>query len=442
MDKIFKLKEHNTTVRTEILAGISTFLAMAYILAVNPTYLSDAGMDAGAVFTATAVSAAIATLCMAFIANYPVALASGMGINAFFAYTVCGSMGCSYKVALTAILVEGIIFIILSLFRFREALVNKIPSNLKYGISAGIGLFITLVAFEGAGIVIPGDGTILGMGSFTSAAFVLALVGLVIIAALSHYKVPGAILIGILVTWIMGICAQLVGWYVPAEGTSLIPSLSATKLSAPLFFEFDFGFVKDNLVTFGVIVFTFLYSDLFDTVGTLIGVASKADLLDENGELPQAKGALLSDAIGTVVGACLGTSTVSSYVESTVGVAVGGRTGLTAVTTAVLFLISLIFAPFFLSIPAFATTPAVAYVGLLMLSAVKKIDFEADVADAIAAFLAIVVMPFTYSIANGIMFGIISWVILKILTGKIKDIHPIMWISVALFAVYIAAVVM
>ncbi|MCD7856188.1 MAG: NCS2 family permease [Clostridiales bacterium] len=437
MEKLFKLKEHGTDVKTEILAGITTFLAMAYILAVNPTYLAAAGMDQASVFTATALSAAIATLCMAFIANYPVALASGMGLNAFFAFTVCLGMGYSYKVALTAIFVEGIIFIILSFFRFREALVNKIPANLKFGISAGIGLFITIVALEGSGVVVLNESTIVALGDFSSAAFVLSMVGLMIIAVLQHYKVPGSILLGIIITWILGIFAQLIGWYVPAEGTSLIPSLSSIGIAAPTFFAFDFNFVTQNFAAFAVIVFTFLFTDIFDTVGTLIGVARKADLLDENGELPNAKGALLSDAIGTVVGACLGTSTVTSYVESTVGVAAGGKTGLTALTTAVLFIVALIFAPIFLAIPTFATTPAVVYVGLLMLSAVKKVDFESDMADAVSAFLAIVIMPLTYSISNGIMFGIISWVVIKIFTGKIKEINPIMWISVALFILYI-----
>lgn len=437
MEKLFKLKEHGTDVKTEILAGITTFLAMAYILAVNPNYLSATGMPAASVFTATAVSAAIATLCMAFIANYPVALASGMGLNAFFAFTVCGAMGYSYQVALTAILVEGIIFIILSFFKFREALVNKIPANLKYGISAGIGLFVTVVALLGSGVVVASESTTIALGDLSSAAFVLSLVGLIVIAVLQHYRVPGAILLGILVTWVLGIVAQLIGWYVPAEGTSLIPSLSSLGVAAPVFFAFDFSFIGQNFAAFAIIVFTFLFTDIFDTVGTLIGVASKAELLDENGELPNAKGALLSDAIGTVVGACLGTSTVTSYVESTVGVAAGGKTGLTALTTAVLFIVALIFAPIFLAIPTFATTPAVVYVGLLMLTAVKKVDFESDIADAVSAFLAIVIMPLTYSISNGIMFGIISWVILKILTGKIKDISPVMWISVALFVLYI-----
>ncbi|MCD8091166.1 MAG: NCS2 family permease [Clostridiales bacterium] len=437
MEKLFKLKENGTDVKTEIIAGITTFLAMAYILAVNPSILSAAGMDAGGVFTATAISAAIATFCMAFIANYPVALASGMGLNAFFAYTICIGMGYSYQVALTAILVEGIIFIILSFFRFREALVNKIPSNLKYGITAGIGLFVTIVALIGSGVVVADESTVVALGDFRSAAFVLSLAGLLIIAALQHYKVPGAILLGIIITWILGIFAQLGGWYVPAEGTSLIPSLSFGAVSAPTFFAFDFNFIVSNFASFAFITLTFLYTDIFDTVGTLIGVASKADLLDENGELPNARGALLSDAIGTVVGACLGTSTVTSYVESTVGVAAGGKTGLTAATTAFLFLISIIFAPIFLAIPTFATTPAIVYVGLLMLTSVKNIDFDSDVADSVAAFLAIVIMPLTYSIANGIMFGVIAWVILKILTGKIKDINPIMWVSVVLFAIYI-----
>ena len=450
MEKLFKLKEHGTNVKTEIIAGITTFLAMSYILAVNPGYLgSIPGATPAGVFMATALSAAIATLCMAFFANYPVALASGMGLNAFFAFTVCGAMGYSYEVALTAILIEGIIFMILSIFKFREALVNKIPANLKFGITAGIGLFITIIALLNAGIVVSSDATTVAMGDLASAPVALALVGLLVIGVLQHFKVPGGILLGIIITWVLGIVAELIGWYVPnpdAGVYSVIPSLSwdaiKANFAAPAMFKFDFGFIAKNIAPFAVVVFTFLYTDIFDTVGTLIGVAQKGNLLAEDGSLPNASGALMADAVGTVVGACLGTSTVTSYVESSAGVAAGGRTGLTAVTTAVMFLIAIIFAPIFLAIPGFATTPAMLYVGLLMLSAVKNVDFDGDAADTIGAFLAIVMMPLTYSIANGIMFAILGWVVLKIAIGKIKDISAIMWISVALFAAYIVLKVM
>ena len=446
MEKLFKLKAHNTNVKTEIIAGITTFLAMSYILAVNPGMLGiiPDGPGPAAIFMATALSAAIATICMAFFANYPVALASGMGLNAFFTYTVCLTMGYSYKVALTAILLEGIIFMILSIFKFREALVNKIPKNLKLGITAGIGLFITIIALINAGIVINNDSTLVGLGDLGSPQVVLAIVGLLIIGVLHHYKVKGDILIGILATWVLGILAELVGWYVvdiEAGVYSLIPSLSwegiKANFAAPALFQFDFAFIKDNFMAFAVVLFTFLYTDIFDTVGTLIGVAQKGDLLEEDGSLPRAGGALMADAVGTVAGACLGTSTVTSYVESSAGVAAGGRTGLTALTTGILFLIAIPFAPIFLAIPGFATTPAMLFVGLLMLSAVTKMDFDGDVADAIGGFLAVVMMPFAYSIATGIMFAMIAWVVLKLLTGKAKDISPIMWISVALFAIYI-----
>ncbi len=442
MDKFFKLKERGTNVRTEVIAGITTFLAMAYILAVNPGYFEALdGVSKAAIFSATAISAAIATLCMAFFANYPVALASGMGLNAFFVYTVCLTMGYSYEVALTAILVEGIIFLLLSLCNFREALVNQIPKNLKFGITAGIGLFITIIALINAGVVVANPATILGIGSFGSPQFVLALVGLLIIAVLHHNKVPGSILLGIVITWALGMVAEAIGWYAPdpAAGVySVFPSFSFSDFAAPNMFKFDFTFIKDNLASFAVVVFTFLFTDIFDTVGTLIGVAEKGDLLDENGELPQAKGALLADAVGTVVGACLGTSTVTSYVESSAGVSAGGRTGLSSVVTAIMFILSLVFAPVFLAIPSFATTPAMVFVGLLMFGAVKNIDFENDMADAVAAFVAIAFMPLTYSIANGIMFGMLSWVIVKIFTGKVKDVKAIMWVSTALFAVYFA----
>jgi len=445
LEKLFKIKERGSSVRTEIIAGITTFLAMAYILAVNPNYLSAAGIPVGAAFSATAISAAIATLCMAFFANYPVALASGMGLNAFFAFTVCGTMGYSYQVALTAILIEGIIFMILSLFKFREALVNKIPNNLKFGITAGIGLFITIIALLNAKIVVADPATTVALGNLAAPGVVLALVGLLIIGVLQHYKVPGGILLGILITWILGIGAELIGWYVPnveAGIFSVIPSFNMDSFAAPLFFEFDFGFIAKNAASFALVVFTFLYTDIFDTVGTLIGVAEKGNLLDKDGKLPKAGGALMADAIGTTVGACLGTSTVTSYVESSAGVAAGGKTGLASVVTAILFLISLVLAPVFTAIPSFATTPAMLYVGLLMLSSVKKVDFEGDAADIIGAFLAIVMMPLTYSIANGIMFGMLSWVILKVLMGKIKEVSGVMWISVALFVAFIVLKVM
>ncbi len=440
MEKLFKLKENGTNVKTEIIAGITTFLAMAYILAVNPSYLGGIpGATPGGILTATALSAAIATLCMAFFANYPVALASGMGLNAFFAYTVCGAMGYSYEVALTAVFIEGLIFMLLSLFKFREALVNQIPKNLKFGITAGIGLFITIIALINSGIVVADPATTVAVGSFSSPQFILALLGLLIIGVLHYFKVPGDILLGILATWGLGIVAELVGWYVvnPDAGVySLIPSFTGINIEAPAMFKFDFEFALNNLSTFLIVCFTFLYTDIFDTVGTLIGVAEKGNLLDEKGELPNAKGALMADAVGTVVGACMGTSTVTSYVESSAGVSAGGRTGLASVVTAILFVLSLVLAPLFLAIPSFATTPAMLFVGLLMLSAIKNMDFDGDIADVIGGFMAVIFMPFTYSIANGIMFGMLSWVILKILTGKLRDIKPVMWVSTTLFVFY------
>lgn len=450
MEKIFKLKENGTNVKTEIIAGITTFLAMAYILAVNPSILSAAGMDPNAIFAATAVSAAFATLIMAFYANYPVVLASGMGLNAYFAYTVVPQLAEQgitnpWQVALTAILVEGIIFIILSIFKFRETLVNKVPQNLKYGISAGIGLFITIVGLKGAGVIVSNESTLVGLGKIGSAEVVLALVGILIVATLWHYRVKGSILIGILATWVLGIIAQLCGWY---QGASLIPDFANYSVLGPIqnmatetFFKFDFGYVAQHALNFAVIVFAFLFVDLFDTVGTLIGVAQEGNLLNEKGELPRVGRALMSDALGTCLGACLGTSTVTSYVESTTGVAEGGRTGLTALTSAILFILAIPLYPIFLAIPSFATAPALVFVGLLMIKNVTKMDFESDIADTVGGFVAIVFMPFAYSIATGIMFGILTWVILKVVTGKIKEIHPIMWIAFALFAVRIVTII-
>ena len=451
MEKLFQLKKNGTTVKTELIAGLTTFLSMVYILAVNPSILSAAGMEPGAVFTATAVSAAFACAIMAFFANYPIALASGMGLNAYFAYSVCIPMAEAgiqdpWQIALTAVLVEGIVFIILSLFKFRETLVNKVPANLKYGISAGIGLFIAIIGLKGAGIVISDQSTLVALGNIGAPQFILAMVGFLVIAILHHYKVTGDILIGILVTWILGMIAQAAGWYqidVEAGAYSLFPDFSGASFipAAPSLFKFNFGYVTSHALEFAVIVFSFLFVDLFDTVGTVIGVADKANLLDEKGNLPRVGATLMADAVGTVVGACLGTSTVTSYVESSAGAAQGGRTGLTALTTGVMFIIALVLSPIFLAIPSFATTPALVFVGLLMMSSVKKMTFEGDIADVVSGFIAIVMMPFTYSIANGIMFGILSWVILKICTGKIKDVHPVMWVSSALFVLRIITLI-
>lgn len=451
MENFFKLKENNTNVKTEITAGITTFLSMVYILAVNPSILSASGMDAAAVFTATAVSAAIATLFMAFFANYPIALASGMGLNAYFAYSVCIPMAEAgindpWKIALTAVLVEGVIFVLLSLCKFRETLVNKIPANLKLGITAGIGLFIAIVGLKGAGIVVASESTLLTMGDISSPQVVLALVGLLVLVILYHFNVTGYILWGILLTWVLGMIAQAAGWYqvdVDAGVYSLFPDFSSgIKPAAPTFMAFDFSYATGHIIEFLVVVFAFLFVDLFDTAGTLVGIASKADLLDKDGNLPHASGALMSDALGTIVGACLGTSTVTSYVESSAGVAAGGRTGLSSVVTAIFFVIALFLSPIFLAIPGFATTPALVFVGLLMLSAIKNMDFSDDAAGAIGGFMAIIMMPFTYSIANGIMFGILAFVIVRTFTGKAKDVHPVMWISAALFALRIVTMIL
>ncbi|MEQ2520156.1 NCS2 family permease [Ruthenibacterium sp. CLA-JM-H11] len=450
MEKFFRLKEHGTTVKTEIIAGITTFLAMAYILAVNPSMLGAAGMNTAGVFVATALSAAFATVIMAFWANYPIALASGMGLNAYFAYTVCGSLSAQgfedpWRIALTAILVEGIIFIILSAFKFRETLVNSIPENLKYGITAGIGLFISIVGLKGAGVIVANESTLVALGNVGDASVALALIGIALIGIMLYYNIKGAILWGILITWILGIFAQLSGWY---TGVSVLPDFANNSFMAgfagmgEIAFKFDFSYVASNVVDFAVIVFAFLFVDLFDTVGTLIGVAAKGDMLDKEGKLPRVGRALMSDAIGTVAGACMGTSTVTSYVESSAGVAEGGRTGLTALTTAVLFILSIFLAPIFLAIPGFATAPALVIVGMLMMSSVSKVKFEGDTADVLGAFVAIIMMPFTYSIANGIMFGVLAWLVLKVVRGKIKDIHPVMWIVGALFVLRIVTIIL
>ncbi|MEG2930788.1 MAG: NCS2 family permease [Ruthenibacterium sp.] len=430
-----------------IMAGITTFLAMAYILAVNPNMLGAAGMNTQGVFMATALSAAIATVIMGLLANYPVALASGMGLNAYFAYTIClfelKDQADPWKIALTAILVEGIIFIILSAFKFRETLVNCIPENLKYGITTGIGLFIAFIGLQNAGISTANDATKVTLGSIGTAPVALAIIGVIIIGIMLYYNVKGAILWGILITWGLGILAQLTGWYVVAPDAgmySLIPQINGVSDFVPNFgalgetaFKFNFKFMFEHAVQFATIVFAFLFVDLFDTVGTLIGVAAKGNLLDKDGKLPKVGRALMADAIGTVAGACLGTSTVTSYVESSAGVAEGGRTGLTAITTAGMFILALFLWPIFGVIPAFATAPALIIVGLFMMSSVLKVKFDGDMADVLGAFVAIIMMPFTYSIANGIMFGILTWMVLKIARGKLKDIHPVMWVIFALF---------
>jgi AGZA family xanthine/uracil permease-like MFS transporter len=424
MNKVCQLDQHGTTVSREILAGLTTFLTMAYILAVNPGMLGNIGdgMTFGAVFTATAISSAIATLVMAFAANLPVALAPGMGLNAFFAYSVVMGMGYSWRIALAAVFLEGLLFIVLSFFNVREAIIKAIPVNLKKAVSVGIGLFIALIGFTNAGVVVGDTGTILGLGKLTSGGALLALIGLVIIIAFYALKVPGAILLGILVTTVIGI---------PLQVTVVPENFSPFSLpAAPLLFQFDFS----NILTFEffTIFFTFLFVDIFDTVGTLVGVTTQAGLTNKNGDIPRVKQALLADAVGTVAGAALGTSTVTSFVESTAGVASGGRTGLTALSTAVFFAVALFLSPIFLLIPGAATAPALVIVGFLMMKSVTGIDFT-DPAEGIPAFLAIIMMPFAYSIAEGIVYGVLSFVILKAATGKFKDISAVTWILFIIF---------
>jgi len=424
VEKFFHLQQHGTTVKREIVAGLTTFLTMAYILAVNPGMLGiiGNGMTPGAVFTATAISSAIATIVMAFAANLPVALAPGMGLNAFFAFTVVLGMGYSWQLALTAVFLEGILFVILSLLNVREAIINAIPVNLKKAVAVGIGLFIALIGFSNAGIVVNDAGTIIGLGNLSNPAPLMAIMGLVLIIVLYSLKVPGAILIGILGTTIISIALGIAA--VP-DGWSLF-----SVPDAPLLFKFDFSSIFT--FKFFTIFFTFLFVDIFDTVGTLMGVATQANLIDKDGNIPRVKQALLSDAIGTVAGAALGTSTVTSYIESSAGVASGGRTGLTALTTGVLFLLALVLSPLFLLVPTFATAPALVFVGFLMMAPVVGIDFK-DPTEGIPAFFAIVMMPFAYSIAEGIVYGLLTYTILKAATGKLKDIPLVTWILFVVF---------
>ncbi len=447
LEKYFKLQENGTNVKTEITAGITTFMTMVYILAVNPSILSASGMDSGSILTATAVASAIGCFCMAAFSNKPFALSAGLGLNAYFAYTVCIGMGYPWQVALTAVFVEGLIFIALSLTNVREAIFNAIPKNLKVAVSCGIGLFITFIGVQNAGIIVE-SATLVGLfgfkASLTNGTFatngisaILALIGVVIVAYLLIKGVKGYMLYGILITWALGIICQLVGLYVPNPELgfySVIPNaiVSAPASMAPTMFKLDFGFIASHLLDFIVVVFAFLFVDIFDTLGTVIGCAAKADMLDENGQLDGIKGVLLADAVATTVGALLGTSTVTTFVESSSGISEGGRTGLTAVTTGVLFLVALFLSPLFLTIPSFATAPALIVVGFLMMQQVSKIDWN-DLTEAIPCFCCITMMGFAYSISDGISFGIISYTALKLLTGKKDHLNPLLYVLSVLF---------
>ena len=450
LDKIFHLKENHTDVKTEVIAGVTTFMTMAYILAVNPSIMSAAGMDSGAIFTATALASMIATLCMAAFSNYPFVLAPGMGLNAYFAYTVVINMGYSWEMALAAVFIEGLIFIALSLTKVREGIFNAIPMCLKNAVSAGIGLFIAFIGLQNAKLTVNSDSTLVTIfsmsGSLKNGTFrsqgitaLLALIGVLIIGVLMVKKVKGNILLGIFITWGLGILCQFVGLYVPdpANGFySLLPDFSSgfgIPSLAPTFLKMDFSKVFSG--EFLVVIFAFLFVDMFDTLGTLIGVASKADMLDEEGKLPRISGALLADAVGTSVGAALGVSTTTTFVESASGVTEGGRTGLTSVTSALLFGLSLFLSPIFLAIPSFATAPALIVVGFLMISSVLKVDFS-DLCQGIPAFITLIAMPFMYSISEGIALGTISFVVINVLAGpeKRKAISPVMYVLAILFA--------
>ena len=444
-EKLFKLKANKTNVRTELAAGLTTFMTMAYILAVNPSILSSTGMDSTAVLLATCLASFLGTVCMALMANLPFALSAGMGLNAYMAYTVCGSMGFSWQVALFAVFIEGIIFIILSLTNVREAIFNAIPLQLKRAVSVGIGLFIAFIGLQNAGLAVD-SATLVTITDFTQnfhttgICSLLALFGLLLTSILYIKKVKGSILIGILGTWLMGMLCQLTGIYVPnpeAGAYSLFPALAMTDFSklGETFgqcFKVDFGNV--GILNFVVVTFSFLFVDLFDTLGTLIGVSTKANMLDKDGKLPAIKPALLADAVATSAGAVLGTSTTTTYVESSAGVAAGGKTGLTALTTGVLFLISMLFAPIFTAIPSFATAPALILVGFLMFSTVTEIKLTEDnYASAIPAYLCVIAMPLFYSISEGISIGVISYVIINLICGKRKEINPIMYVLAVLF---------
>ncbi len=446
LERIFKLSKNKTTVKTEVVAGITTFMTMAYILAVNPSILADAGMDPSAVLLATAISSFIATCCMALSANLPFVLSAGMGLNAYLAYTVVLGFGYSWQIALLAVFAEGLIFIILSLTNVREAIFNAIPLTLKRGVSVGIGLFIAFIGLQNAGLAVDSS-TLVTITSFTEQfsthgiCALLALVGVLITAALHIKNVKGSILLGIVATWLLGIVCQLTGIYVPAPEAgfySLIPtqfiSMDFSKLGETFGQCFNVDFSAIRLIDFVIVIFAFLFVDLFDTLGTLIGVATKAKMLDEDGRLPGIKPALMADAIGTTVGAVMGTSTITTFVESASGVSSGGRTGLTAMVAGLLFLLSTLFAPIFTVIPSFATAPALIMVGFLMVSSVTEIRFDDDnLSEAIPAYIAIIAMPLFYSISEGISLGIISYVVLNAVTGKYKKISPLMYVLAVLF---------
>ena len=444
-EKVFKLSEHQTTVKTEVMAGITTFMTMAYILAVNPSILGSTGMDPTAVLLATALASFIGTACMAFMANLPFVLSAGMGLNAYMAYTVCAGYGYSWHVALLAVFAEGLIFIVLSLTNVREAIFNAIPLTLKRGVSVGIGLFIAFIGLQNAGLSVDSS-TLVTIISFpenfhtAGICALLALIGLFIMAVLYTYRVKGAILYGILGTWILGMLCQVTGIYTPDVENgfyTLFPTLGITDFSK-LGETFGKCFIVDfdavGIINFIVVIFSFLFVDIFDTLGTLIGVATKADMLDEEVRLPGIRPALMADAIATSFGAVLGTSTTTTFVESASGVAVGGRTGLTALVSALLFLLSTLFAPIFTAIPSFATAPALIMVGFLMVGTVTEIRFDEDnITEAIPAYLAIIAMPLFYSISEGISMGIISYVLLNVAAGKAKKITPLMYVLAVLF---------
>ena len=447
-EKLFKIKENGTDVKTEVIAGLTTFMTMAYILAVNPNILSVAGMDKQALLIATALAAFVGTVLMALLANYPFALAPGLGLNAYFAYTVCGTMGYHWTIALAAVFVEGIIFIILSVTSVREAIFNAIPMTLKSAVSVGIGLFVAFIGLQDAKLIVNSDSTLVTYQTFKGETFhsvgvgaILALVGVFITAILLIKNVKGGILIGIIATWVLGMICEACGIYVPDPAAGMYSTIPSSIVSFDFtpfketfgaVFRADFHSIK--LVDFIVVMFAFLFVDMFDTIGTLIGVSSKADMLDENGKLPRIKPALLSDAIATCVGAVFGTSTTTTFVESASGVTAGGRTGLTSIVTAVLFLLSIVFSPLFLTIPSFAIAPALIIVGFYMMGAVAKINFE-DMSDAIPAFLCIVAMPLAYSISEGISVGVISWTLVNLVTGKAKEkkISIVMYVLTVLF---------
>ena len=425
LDNFFKLKENNTNAKTEFIAGITTFMTMAYILIVNPSILAAAGMDSGAVFTATALSAIIATLVMGLYAKLPFAQAPGMGLNAFFAYTVVLSMGYSYQFALTAVLLEGLIFVLLTVFNVREVIVDSIPVNIKRAISVGIGLFIALLGLEGAGVVVhPADGgTIVALGNITSGTGLLAIIGIVITGILVARKVKGALFLGMIITAVIGIPMGIID--MPNKIFSMPPSISST------FMQFEWSNIFS--IDMAIALFTLLFMDMFDTIGTLVGVATKANMLDKDGKVPNIKKALLADAVGTTVGACLGTSTVSTFVESAAGVAEGGRTGLTALSTAFMFFLALFLSPVFGVITSAVTASVLVVVGLFMIENIKELNLE-DYTEAIPAFLTIIMMPFAYSISDGIVFGVVSYILLKVFTGRVKEVT---WPTVIIGLIFI-----